>query len=159
MSPIDTINKYYKQSVVGIRAETLTDCDRWYNCIQEKPEHLQAVYTYVILYRQVYNGGFHQYFANGYGLFVELTIHYLKQMGAAKCSAIVQEAMEAINTDGYSPEELQERIFSNIMPAIRDFDETLCYKLEVLDNRYYNLEKDGEDIEALMAGYLVLKAG
>lgn len=74
MTPIDTINKYYKQSVVGITAEILNDCDRWYNCLKEKPDYLQAVYTYVILYQQVYNGGFHQYFANGYGLFGELTI-------------------------------------------------------------------------------------
>ncbi len=159
MTPIDTINKYYKQAVVGITAETLTDCDRWYNCINEKPEHLQAVYTYVVLYLQVYNGGFHQYFANGYGLFGDLTIYYLKQLGAAKCAAIVQEAMDAINTEGYSQEELRHRIFSNQIPEIRDFDDMLWNTLDALDKRYFNLENDGEDIEDLMAGYLVSKAG
>ena len=155
MTPIDTINKYYKQSVVGITAEILNDCDRWYTCIKEKPDHLQAVYTYVILYQQVYNGGFHQYFANGYGLFGELTIHYMKQMGAAKCAAIVQEAMDAINAEGYSPEELRQRIFNNEITSINDFDDTVWKTLEALDKRYYNLENDGEDIEALMVGYLV----
>ena len=155
MTTTDTINKYYKQSVVGITAETLKNCDQWYNCIIVKPDYLQAVYTYVILYQQVYNGGFHQYFANGYGLFGELTIYYLKQMGATKCAAIVQEAMDAINAESYSPEELRQRIFNNQIPTIRDFDDAVWNILDNLDKRYYNLENDGEDIEALMVGYLV----
>ena len=159
MTPIDTINNYYKEAVVEVTAETLKDCNRWYNCIKAKPDYLQAVYTYVILYQQVYNGGFHQYFANGYGLFGEMTVHHLKQIGAAKCAAIVQEALNEINTEGYPPEELRKRIFNSEISAINDFDDKLWDKLEALDKRYYDLEKEGEDIEALMAGYLVMKAG
>lgn len=80
-------------------------------------------------------------------------------MGATKCAAIVQEAMDAINAESYSPEELRQQIFNNEITSINDFDDTVWKTLEALDKRYYNLENDGEDIEALVAGYLVLKAG
>lgn len=80
-------------------------------------------------------------------------------MGDTKCAAIVQEAMDAINTEGYSQEELRHRIFSNQIPAIIDFDDMLWNTLDALDKRYFNLENDGEDIEALLAGYLDKKAG
>ena len=67
--------------------------------------------------------------------------------------------MDAINTEGYSQEELRHRIFSNQIPAIIDFDDMLWNTLDALDKRYFNLENDGEDIEALLAGYLDKKAG
>ena len=72
----ETIEETYAQSVVGMKDEEFSyDGDQWYVYVYALPARLQITYLIVVLHNQVFNGGFHQYFVNGYGQFSKITIN------------------------------------------------------------------------------------
>ena len=75
------IEKIYSQAVSGIEDKWLSSIGSdWYDHIRSLPGNLQVTYMTVILHNQVINGGFHQYFLNGYGQFAEPTIECLENI-------------------------------------------------------------------------------
>ena len=148
---INIIDKYYQEAIKNLTEEKLAKLSLWYKHISQLPLHLQIIYTIAILHQQVFNGGFHQYFFNGYGVFAYDTIKSLNIIGATKSAALLQKATLAINNEKVSEEDFREMVFFGKFKAISDFDDKLCDYLDILDNEYYDIE---EDVEQLLTGYL-----
>lgn len=143
--------KYYANSVKGLNDKILNDKDLWYNYINDLPRNLQVTYTIIIFHDQVFNGGLHQYFFNSYGQFAYLTIENLKLIKAFEASKILEKAVEIVNSEHYNIEEFRTKIFSRKLEKITEFDDELFDLLEKLDDEYYNLD---EDLEQLLIDYL-----
>lgn len=143
--------KYYADSVKGLNTKIINDKDLWYNYINDLPRNLQVTYTIIIFHDQVFNGGLHQYFFNSYGQFAYLTIENLKLIKAFEASKILEKAVEIINSEHYNIEEFRTKIFSRKLEKITEFDDELFDLLEKLDDEYYNLD---EDLEQLLVDYL-----
>lgn len=143
--------KYYADSVKGLNTKIINDKDLWYNYINDLPRNLQVTYTIIIFHDQVFNGGLHQYFFNSYGQFAYLTIENLKLIKAFEASKILEKAVEIVNSEHYNIEEFRTKIFSRKLEKIIEFDDELFDLLEKLDDEYYNLD---EDLEQLLVDYL-----
>ncbi len=146
------IDNYYKQAVKSLTEAILNDENKWYNSIMNLPLHLQVVYTIANFHRQVFNGGFHQYFFNPYGMFAFITVNNLKLIKAYKTAEILSRALAEVNKEQFSEREFRTRIFNRRLEKIVNFDEDLGNLLNRLDNEYYNSE---EDIESLLQRYLL----
>lgn len=144
-------DSYYKKAVEELSEATLVDKDVWYSHILNLPEHLQVTYTVIIFDQQVFNGGFHQYFFNSYGQFAYLTIDNLRLIKAFKAADLLERATNLVNADQISLNEFRRKIFDRDFPKIVDFDDELFDALSVLDDEYYALE---ENLEQLLVDYL-----
>lgn len=144
-------DSYYKKAVEGLEESTLQDKDLWYSYILNLPKHLQVTYTVIIFDQQVFNGGFHQYFFNTYGQFAYLTIDNLRLINAFKIADILEQATNLVNTDQISLNEFRRKIFDRNFPKIVDFDDELFDVLSDLDDKYYALD---ENLEQLLLDYL-----
>ncbi|MDQ1162553.1 hypothetical protein QE422_002921 [Chryseobacterium sp. SORGH_AS 447] len=144
-------SKYYANSVKGLNDKILNDKDLWYDYINDLPQNLQVTYTIIIYHEQVFNGGLHQYFFNSYGQFAYLTIENLKLIKAFEASKILEKAVEIVNSEHYDIEEFRTRIFSRKLEKITEFDDEIFDSLEKLDDEYYDLD---EDLEQLLVDYL-----
>lgn len=147
----EIINHYYKNAVKGLNEIILEDKDLWYSHIMNLPQNLQATYTIVVFHEQVFNGGLHQYFFNSYGQFAYLTVEHLKSIKAFKSAAILDSAITLVNIEKMGLDEFRTKIFERELSRIVDFDDDLCDALAELDDKYYDLD---EDLEQLLAGYL-----
>lgn len=149
---VNIIDEYYKEAVKGLTQKVLEDRDLWYSHVLNLPDELQITYTIAILHQQVFNGGFHQYFFNGYGQFAYITLGNLKTIQAFKTANILNRALLNVNKEKYDIDEFRDKIFNRTLEAISDFDENLGDTLNDLDNEYYLLD---EDLEQLIVDYLI----
>ena len=66
----------------------------WYDHILALSNHLQVTYVIVVLHNQVINGGFDQYFSNGYGLlFAQLASSAYVEIGANKGALLINDVV------------------------------------------------------------------
>lgn len=142
---------YYKKAVKDLNETILEDKDLWYSHIINLPEPLEITYTVVVFHQQVFNGGFHQYFFNAYGQFAYLTVDNLRLIKAFKAADILERAITHVNIEKFSLDEFRAKIFERELSRIADFDEDLSDILEKLDDEYYDLD---EDLEQLLVDYL-----
>lgn len=154
MKNTELIEKIYTEAVKGIREDWLNESDeRWYDHIIGLPIQLQICYLVVVLHNQVLNGGFHQYFVNGYGQFAKETINALKTIGASKKAELLDEALKFVNSDNYLDEVFRKKLLKKQIPQLFSKDD-LFEHLDGLDDIYY--ADQNEDLEQLLGSYLVL---
>ena len=151
MSHEELINKKFKESVQGIDERILSNQDEWYAYVINLPVHLRIVYTIVILHQQVFNGGFHQYFFNRYGLFGYMTLDSLKAINAGSTMNLLKKVLEKVNDDDLEITEFKNRVFNKKIDKIVDFDDNLIDFLEECDDKYYKVE---EGLTELLGNYL-----
>jgi hypothetical protein len=152
---IAIVQKAYSEAVKGIKDEWLIDEEaEWYNYIVSLPVPLQTTYMVVVLYNQVFNGGFHQYFVNRYGQFAAETIEALIRIKANKKAGLLKQALEFVNSDRDTDEVFRKRLLDNELPSldISDDDEAFDF-LEELGDKYDDMEQEEELLE-LLAAYL-----
>ncbi|GAA5030074.1 hypothetical protein GCM10011506_18890 [Marivirga lumbricoides] len=141
MNNEELINNKFKESVQGIDESTLSKEEFWYKYVINLPIHLRIVYTIFILHQQVLNGGFHQYFLNGYGLFGYLTLDALATINADFTRNQLKEALEKVNSEGLDVETFRKKVFKKEIDKITNFDEGLCDFLEMCDDKFYETEQ------------------
>lgn len=146
------IEKYYLQSTKDLKDNWFdSDMPYWYSYIINLPEHLKITYLTVILESQVFNGGFDQYFANGYGQFAKETIDSLILIGAFKKSNLLEKALNIVKDDAITDDEFRKQLLNKTLKKL--FKEDVLYEsLRQLDDSYYDIED--EDVEYLLADYL-----
>jgi hypothetical protein len=152
MTNQEIIEKKYLEAVKGIKEEWFTEVTaEWYNYIIELPEDLLTTYLVIVLHNQVFNGGFHQYFVNGYGQFASETIEALERIGASKKAGYLKNAFEIVNSENDIDVVFREKLLSREIKELF-IEDDLFDPLDELDTQYYNEEK--ESIEDLLANYL-----
>jgi hypothetical protein len=148
---MNKIEELYKRAVEGIKDEWFNPkSDEWFNHIVSLPTQLQVVYLVSILDTQVNNGGFSQYFINGYGQFSKETIWALGKIKAAKFAELLQIAFDEVNS-----EKLELSVFRKKL-LLGEIDElyqsnALIEKLDTLTEKYY---VNTEDLELLLLKYI-----
>lgn len=121
------IEENYQLAVQGMKQEWFEVIDnQWFSYVQNLPEKLKITYLVVVLDWQVVNGGFHQYFSNGYGQFSLMTIDALSKIGALQKADILKEVYKVVNYNNYD-----EMVFSE---KLRRFEIDLLFKTNQLDN-------------------------
>jgi len=149
----EIIEKKYIEAVRGIKKEWYDKADsKLYNYIINLPILLQITYLIVILDNQIFNGGIHQYFVNGYGQFAEKTIEALFKIGAKKKAYIIQKALLLVNSEQYSIEIFREKLLKFEIDNLFKND-NLFEPLDDLDSKYENIID--EDIETLLSEYII----
>ena len=152
MENLELIDASYSEAVKELTEDMLKDETKWYKYVMSLPEYLQVVYTVIIFHKQVLNGGLHQYFSNGYGLFGYVTLNNLLIIKANDSMSILKKSLDEVNKEGFSESEFRNRIFYDKFERIVDFDDELVQKLDDLDNEYYSL--DFENVIGLLGNYL-----
>ena len=152
MSYTALIEEKYAEAVKGIKDEWFTEPNtKWHEYVIELPIQLQICYLIVVFHNQIFNGGFHQYFVNGYGQFAKETINALQTIGAVKKADLLEEALKIVNFENYSDYTFRKNLFEKQIPQLFSKDD-LFEPLDNLDNNYYTVED--EDIESLLGSYL-----
>jgi hypothetical protein len=146
-----TIDKYYKESVNGLDESLMANSVSWYKYVVNLPIHLQVVYTIIVFNQQVFNGGLHQYFFNSYGQFAYLTLDHLILIKAYKTAEILKRALSEVNSEQLGIGEFRNKVFNRELDRIANFDEELSDFLDELDDQYYSLD---ENSEQLLVDYL-----
>jgi hypothetical protein len=103
------------------------------------------------MHNQVFNGGFHQYFVNGYGQFAKETIKALLDIGSVKKSILLDTAYKLVNKDDKSEEIFRKILLDKNIKSLFVTDE-LYEPLDELDTKYYDIED--EEIEQILGRYL-----
>jgi hypothetical protein len=146
------IEEKYAEAVQGFREEWLVVInENWYNHIVNLQAPLQITYMVVVMHNQVFNGGFHQYFVNGYGQFAKETIDSLTQINAIKRADLLRKALLLVNKENLPDHVFRELLLKKKLDALVVSDE-LDEPLDELDSIYYNIED--EDIVELLGNYL-----
>ncbi|MGN7706893.1 DMP19 family protein [Chryseobacterium sp. 22543] len=149
---LELVESTYGEVISGIKVEWLNaDYAKWYSYITKLPSKFQVTYLVVLLDNQVFNGGFHQYYINSYGLFSTETIRALEAIGAKKRAIILENAFKLVNKDNDSDSVFRRRIFNKTISSLVDND-NLHLELDALDTLYY--DEKGEDIVDLLATYI-----
>jgi len=152
ISDEDLVDFYYSNAVKGIREEWFIEFDEsWYNYILSLPEKEKVTYHVAILDEEVGNGGFNQYFINGYGQFAKDTIASLKLINANKSSSILEKVYELINEEKLSDKIFRQKVLSNSIDELYNSDSELNNLLYELDDQYCDYE---DNIAALLVAYL-----
>lgn len=153
MNNQEIIERNYAEAVKGLKDEWFSSYSpQWYEYVIGLPAHLLNTYLTVLVDNQVYNGGFDQYFVNGYGQFAIETIQALQEIGAIRKADLLRKAYERINIDGEENSVFRQRILNKKVESLFT-DNDLNKFLNELDNEYY--ETDQEDIEQLLGNYLM----
>src|SRR5687767_15531135 len=139
MSNEEIIEIKYKEAVKEIKEDWFITANsqwsKWYDYIIELPTDLQITYLIVIFDNQVSNGGFHQYFANGYGQFARETINALIEIGALKKAQLLKEALRDVNSEEISYSIFRERLLKKEIDELFISDD-LFEPLNNLDTQY-----------------------
>ncbi len=147
------IEKSYSDAVKGIKKDWFLNSNtNWYDYVVNLPIHLKVTYLVVVLHNQVFNGGFHQYFVNGYGQFAVETIKALIDIGAFKRSNLLEAAYKIVNSNNLCTEFFRKQLLDKEIKLLFVTDEFYA-PLDELDNEYYSI--DDEEIEELLGNYLV----
>ncbi len=153
MNNIEIINKNYAEAVGGIKEQWLTALNtKWYEYIVGLPTYLQITYLVVVLHNQVLNGGFHQYFVNGYGQFAPETINALNIIGASKKSDLLKQALKIVNAENKSDKDFRQVLLNKEITQLFSNDD-LVDILDTLDTLYY--ANENENVEILLGIYLL----
>ena len=100
---------------------------------------------------QVINGGFDQYFVNGYGQFSSLTITALVKIHAAKKAELLSESLRIVNVQKYDEETFKHKLITKDIDELFEDDE-IARKLSRLNENYDEMED--EELEVLLTSYL-----
>jgi ribonucleotide reductase beta subunit family protein with ferritin-like domain len=147
----ELIEKSYSEAVAEIKEEWFSSPDyRWYEYITNLPIHLQVVYMVMVLESQVFNGGFHQYFANRYGQFARKTVEYLRLIGSDEKASILMKAYTIVNYEKLNDQDFRNVLLEGRIEKLFITDE-LFDALDGLDAKYDN---SNEDITELLTKYL-----
>jgi hypothetical protein len=147
----EIIESKYAEAVKGIKGEWFTDTnEEWYAYIVSLPDPLQFTYLIVVLNNQVLNGGFHQYFVNGYGQFAQKTIIALEAIGASQKAGLLNAALEIVNLYSDDDNVFRKKLLQKNIPELF-IEDDLFEPLDQLDTAYYENE---EDIVSLLGKYL-----
>lgn len=146
------IEKYYQEAVKGIKEEWFYDISipNWYSYVVNLPQKPKITYLIIVFNNQVFNGGFHQYFINGYGQFAIETIEALLEIGAFESSNLLQKAYSLVNSNNNSDLEFRDNLLNKKIEDLFSKD-VLNKPLEELDDMYYDKK---EDIENLLGMFL-----
>jgi len=146
------IEDKYSEAVSGIKEEWLTHAsNEWYDYIMSLPIEWRTTYVVVVFHNQVFNGGMHQYFVNGYGQFAKETVDALIRIGALEKASLLITALELVNTEDHTDEIFRRKLLTADIEQLFITDE-LFKPLNNLDLLYYNDER--EDIKILLGKYL-----
>ena len=152
MNNLKLIEKKYSEAVEGIVEDWFNEkSTKWYDYIIGLPIQLKICYLIVIVHNQISNGGFHQYFVNGYGQFAKETIIALKTIGAINKGELLGEALKIVNSKNYSDDIFRMKLLEKQIPKLF-YKDDLFEPLDNLDNNYYT--EENEDIEKLLGKYL-----
>lgn len=152
LSDQELIDFYYESAVKEIKEEWFTNnSTKWYEHIIGLPDKEKVTYLIEILDRQVFNGGFHQYFLNGYGQFVKETIEAFNMIKASELAEIVEKAYYSVNSANYDEVTFRNKIMAGEIEALYNDDYELESYLDLLDNKYY---KYPDNIGLLLVKYL-----
>ena len=149
------INKKYAEAVKGIKEEWLKTTDsRWYDYVVGLPADLQVTYLVVVVHNQVFNGGVHQYFLNGYGQFAKETISALTKISALKRAELLVKALKIVNRENDPDHVFREKLLKKDLRSLF-IDDDLFEPLNQFDVQYYAHDDRGEeDIVQLLTNYL-----
>ncbi|UPT66921.1 MAG: DMP19 family protein [Sphingobacteriales bacterium JAD_PAG50586_3] len=151
MNNQERIQIAFKSAVKGLKEEWfISNSNEWYNYIISLPVPEKLTYLILICNNEVYNGGFDQYFINGYGQFAKETIAAFELIGAPLKASLVKDVYEKINSKNIDDKEFRSKIFNKEMIDVID---SVGDQLEVLDNLYYATE-NSEDLEQLLGIFL-----
>lgn len=151
-SDIEIVNSLYRKAVSGINEEWFRLArGKWYDYIISLPVVEKNTYMIVVLDNQVYNGGFHQYFSNGYGQFAKETVDALIQIGAYKRSDLVRGAADVANIDNDSDAVFRDKIVNRRTHDLL-FQDSVFDAMQLIDDEYEDME--GEDIVELLANFI-----
>nr|WP_294922358.1 DUF4375 domain-containing protein [uncultured Flavobacterium sp.] len=146
------VDFYYSNAVEGIKEEWLINIDEnWYNYIYYLPEKEKVTYHIAILDEEVANGGFNQYFINGYGQFAKDTIGSLQLIKANKSALLLEKAYNFVNKEKVSDNIFRVELLSGKITGLYEFDNELNNFLSELDDEYCEYE---DNIAALLVNYL-----
>lgn len=149
------IQQYFEKATLGIKNEWLISDhanDSWYEYIVNLDLKPKVAYMLLIFHNQVYNGGFHQYFVNGYGQFAKETVECLNKIGAIKKAQLLQQALDIVNYEKNSDIMFRKKLLKKSIKALF-IEDVLFESLDKLDFEYYSLD-EVEDIESLLGNYL-----
>jgi len=150
ISDSDLIDFAYSSAVENLKEEWLeTNSSEWYNHIISLPEKERVVYTISILDMEVNNGGFNQYFVNGYGQFARETIKGLELISACKTAEILAKALDRVQ-NGLADDDFRKKLLEGKIKDLYDSDKLDDYLMS-LNEEYYEYE---EDIGKLLGNYL-----
>ncbi|WP_284461225.1 DUF4375 domain-containing protein [Chryseobacterium sp.] len=153
----ELIERTYLESTKGIKEEWfVSEIPHWYSYIINLPAYLQITYLTVVLENQVLNGGFHQYFANGYGQFAKEAVEALIEIGAFKKSNLLDKALQIVQDENMNDVEFRKELLNKTLKKLFVTDD-LYEPLESLDDVYYDIED--EDISDLLGAYLNKESG
>jgi len=153
MSNSKIIEREYAQATKGIKDVWFTTVNSdWYNYIINLPIHLQMTYVVITFRDQIFNGGFHQYFVNGYGQFARETIDALNTIGAVNKMKLLKEALQNVNYENDRDIIFRKRLLEKDIYNLF-INDNLYKLLDQLDSQFYLIEK--EDEEQLLEAYLL----
>jgi hypothetical protein len=152
MSNSEIIERSFTQAVEGIKEDWFSRPNtKWYDYIVRLPLHLQTAYLVIVLHNQVFNGGFHQYFVNGYGQFAKETIDALINIKSFTKADLLKKALACVNVESFDDSTFREKLLTRDLSSLFIGDD-LFDPLGKLDEQYY--ANDAEDIEQLLGAYL-----
>jgi hypothetical protein len=150
---VEIVELNYKEAVKGINHEMLEKVtSEWYDYVMGLPENYKITYLAVILNNQIYNGGFQQYFYNGYGQFASETINVLNRIGAPKKAGLLKQAIDAVNVNQYPDDLFREKILKRELENL--WDEKEDDIIDKLDDLYYEADNADEETIALLTNFL-----
>ncbi len=147
----ELINEKFDESVKGLTKAILSNMESWYSYVSNLPVDLRVTYTVVVLHQQVFNGGFHQYFFNAYGMFAYLTIDSLEDIKASFTKDLLKRVLDKVNDSRMDTTLFREMVFNRKLDKIVNFDDDLGDYLEKCDEEYYDSD---EDLTLLLGKYL-----
>ncbi|MGM5629629.1 DUF4375 domain-containing protein [Apibacter raozihei] len=144
------IDRYYNLSVQGSKEDWFSGeiSIKWYEYIFELSLKLRITYLVTILHNQVFNGGFDQYFINGYGQFSLLTIRALLDIEAYEKAFIVQKAYDSVNEDKLDDQFFRNKLLKKQIKGLFD-DDKLIDELDLLSDEYYETENKVKILDLL----------
>lgn len=157
---MNIIDSTYENAVKGIdplwfSSNNAGYIDRWYLYIDSLPVKEKHTYCILTMFDQVNNGGFHQYFFNGYGQFSVLAIEAFKDLGLIGSATLLEDAYSVVNYHHYTDQAFREALLTRTIDKLVKFDETIMAQLDQLDTKYYASEESSyEYLEEVLVTYL-----
>lgn len=152
MINLEIIEANYAKATHGLKGQWLDNVSfEWYNYVVGLPLELKVTYLVVVFHNQIMNGGFHQYFVNGYGQFSEETISALSEIGAKTKGQLLSKALQIVNPDGLPKEDFIINLLNKKIPSLF-LNDDLVEPLDELDMAYY--AEENEDIVQLLGSFL-----
>ncbi|RYD54315.1 MAG: DUF4375 domain-containing protein [Sphingobacteriales bacterium] len=149
---ISLIDHVYLQMAGNVVRDGVTDWSdfrQWKAAVASMPEPVQTTYRIGVLNIQVMNGGFIQYFDNGYGIFALDTLADYDKIQEPEYGIFLKKAIEVINTKNLGGDELAQYVYFH---QYRSVQNRIAERLELIDDEYY--AANSESLEKSWANYL-----